>query len=261
MSILDLTQWELQKFLLILVRMAGIFTIAPFFGANQIPVLARLALTFMLSLILLPLIPLDPTLADKGALYFVSLVAKETMVGLLIGGVVLLLFIAVQLAGQLVDIQVGFAIVNIIEPTTGESASLLGNFLFLLAMILFLLVDGHHMVIGALFRSYEMLPLGEAALRGPVFHLYDRLASDLFVIGLRLAAPVIAVLFIAEVAMGIVARTVPQINVFIVGFPLRIALGLFIAGVTIPAFVLVNKLLFRGLGEDVMALIRALAIP
>lgn len=257
MNILEFSQVQFQTFLLILVRMAGIFTIAPFFGSQNTPVLFRIGLAMFLSLVLLPILP-HGFVPPANLLSYFLLVAKETVVGILIGGMILLIFVGVQLAGQFLDIQIGYGIVNIVDPQSGGQITLIGQIYFLFALLLFLVLDLHHLVIQALFQSFQVVPLAAAHFPTSIAQLVDREVTRLFFVSFQLSAAPIAVLFLNEVAMGFIARTVPQMNVFIVGFPVRIALGLFFLYLLLPLSAVLLKGLFLQLFQSLNLLFRIL---
>lgn len=240
MNILEFSQVQFQLFLLLLARVAGIFTLAPFFGSQTTPVQFRVGAALFISLLFLPLLPAS-FVQPPNLLAFFLMVARETMMGLLIGAMVLLMFVGVQLAGQFIDIQIGFGIVNIVDPQSGGQITLIGQVYFLFALLLFLVLDLHHVVIAALYKSFQIVPVGTPAFPGSLLSFVDDQVSRLFVVAFQLSAAPIAVLFLAEVAMGFIARTVPQMNIFIVGFPLRIAMGLFFLFLLMPLAAVLMK--------------------
>ena len=166
----------------------------------------------------------------------ISLAVKELLVGIMIGFVFYSLFVGVQMAGAFVGFQIGFAIVNVIDPVTSQQISILAQFKFIMATLIFFLLDGHHMILQALVSSYQLVPIGEAVFNFSIHTEIARLIIGIFVIAIKLAAPVMATLILTDVGLGVVSRTVPQMNIFIVGFPLKIALGLFFTGAALPIF-------------------------
>ncbi|MBI4830376.1 MAG: flagellar biosynthetic protein FliR [Candidatus Lindowbacteria bacterium] len=164
------------------------------------------------------------------------LAANELLVGLILGASLVFVFAAIQYAGQIVDFQMGFSIVNLIDPTQDVQIPIMGLFHFLVATLIFLAMDAHHWIIRALVDSFEIAPLTQAGFSGLVVKEIARGFGDLFVVAMRIAAPAIAVLMLYNVSLGIIAKTVPQVNLLIVGFPVRIALGMVVVGLSMAFF-------------------------
>jgi flagellar biosynthetic protein FliR len=161
----------------------------------------------------------------------------EVMIGAVIGMIARLIFAGIQLAGQLIGFQMGFAIVNVIDPAFSLQVSIIAQFQYLIALLLFLSLNGHHMFLYAVAESFRILPPLAFHFSGGLMQAITGFVRDMFEIGIKVGAPIIAILFFMSVGLGLVARTVPQINIFIVGFPLQIAIGLIGVGVTMPYFV------------------------
>lgn len=164
-------------------------------------------------------------------------------------------FAIFQFAGQILDMQIGFGIVNVIDPQSGIQAPILGNFKNLLALLFFLTINGHHYILRALERSYAYIPIGAVRISGSLCSFIFSVAGEMFASAFKIALPVLASLFIADLAMGIIARTVPQINVFLVGLPLKIAIGLWVLLMLLPLFVWIFSGVFAGLFDEVSKLL------
>jgi flagellar biosynthetic protein FliR len=182
-------------------------------------------------------------------------VVREMLVGFVIGLGALLVFTGIQLAGQVIDIQMGLGMVNIIDPVTSTQISVMGQYYYLIATLVFLAVNGHHLLIRAVVDSFNLIPLGQAHFTEPLAAKMMSIFSQLFFIAFKVGAPVIGALFITNLALGVIARTVPQMNVFIVGLPLNVGVGLLIVAVSMSFFVFMLQGLFRGLYRDVAVLI------
>ncbi len=210
--------------------------VAPVFGGGTVPTQTKILFSLMLSLILLPMVRLP---ADSLPLEMVPLgwlAINELLVGLVMGVSLVFIFAAIQYAGQIIDFQMGFSIVNLIDPTQDVQIPVMGFFHFLIAILIFLAMDAHHWVIRALVDSFDIAPLMTAGFSGLVIGEVARAFGDLFVVAVRIAAPTIAVLMLYNASLGIIAKTVPQINLLIVGFPVRIALGMFVVGLSMAFF-------------------------
>ncbi|MEW6045938.1 MAG: flagellar biosynthetic protein FliR [Bacillota bacterium] len=236
---------SLAAFLLIWVRTSALFFGArPAFAQPGVPGLVRLGLSGVVAFLLLPLAPQGAWLeslyaADAGGPAWAAwayAVAREVAAGLVMAFGVNVLFGAVLLAGQLVDLPMGFSVVNVMDPTTGQEMPLIGQFQVLLATLIFFGVNGHHEMIRSLAASLRLVPPGAPSAGGALLDgAVDAFAGS-FVLGIRLGAPVMAALFLADVALAVVARAVPQLNVFVVGFPAKILLGFGAILLALPSF-------------------------
>ncbi|NPV53679.1 MAG: flagellar type III secretion system protein FliR [Firmicutes bacterium] len=272
-----LTGWtlaQLQTFLLIVARVGGVFAFAPVFSGYNIPVQVKAALCFAISLIALPVVGAGVAAAGgypADIIAYSLIVIREILVGLAMGYAASLFLVAVQFAGSFIDLQMGFAFVNIVDPMANRQITVIGQFEYLLAMLLFLVLNGHHWLISAVVKSYNVVPLaggvgaagaasGQLAV-GQIFPVgiiqpgLVRLFCDITAIGFKIAAPITVTLLLADIAMGVVARTVPQMNVFIIGFPLKIAVGFIIMIVSLPVFVAILREIFSGLESELLLLL------
>lgn len=256
-ALTEVTISQLKIYFLIATRMSALFIVAPVFGSRNVPLLFKFAFSFAMALILYPVIHKPAVITDNLFIY-TGMMLKEVAVGLLLGFFAILVFVSVQFAGHLMDIQIGYGIVNIIEPQSGTQVSLIAQFIYLFAILIFLLFNGHHILIKALMNSYGVVPLASFGFSGKLVENLTLASTQMFMVGMKIAMPVLAVLFLAEVAMAFVARTVPQINVFIVGFPVRIALGLMFIGLSMPFFVYVFKEMILQLERDLNILLKAM---
>jgi flagellar biosynthetic protein FliR len=164
-------------------------------------------------------------------------VANELLVGVIIGFVAVLAFATFQVAGQFIDLSIGFSMVNVIDPFLGEDAPLMGQFKNMLALMVLLAVDGHHQFFRALITSFQVAPVTKPILSANLLEYIFRIGGDLFLVGLRIALPVVATIFIVDFVFGFIARTVPQMNIFILGFPVKILIGFLLIFLTIPFLV------------------------
>lgn len=228
-----------QAHALVLFRCLGVIAAMPVLGGRSVPKRLKVLLAVLLAMLLSPAIQAggwSPAPLDWGPLAWRAIV--ETLFGLLLGFVAQLPIWAAQLAGQLIGFQMGFGIVSILDPDSGNQQSIVAGVLQQTALLLFLLLDGHHMVIEALARSLVLLPPGAVSLTPALMDRGIALSGELLAIGVRMGAPVLAALFLTEVGLGVIARTVPQMNIFIVGFPLKIGVGLVMLALALPSFAL-----------------------
>jgi len=225
---------QLQMFFLVFLRTGAFLMALPLVNAPSVPVFFRIGLTFVVSLLLFPVLNLGPLpfLADAFSLAVAA--AGEILLGVLAGMSIRLIYEGVQLAGQLMGYQMGMAIAEVIDPATEDQVALLSQFISLMASLIFLNINGHHGFIRTLVQSYDLVPPLGFHVNGPVLDGMVRLSAEMFIIGLKAGAPVVVALMLGTVAFGLVARAVPQMNIFVVSMPLNIAVGLIFLGLSLP---------------------------
>lgn len=252
-----LLSWDnLFHFLMLLMRGGGLLIALPLFGGPGVPPHVKAGLSALLAGLLFPVVPPAAAPLDVTALALV--VAQELLVGFGTGFIVSLFFYALQVAGHLIDVPIGFGMVNVLDPHYGGQIPLMGQFLNVLAVLVFFSINGHHEVLRAFADSYELIPIGGAAWDGAVAEVAVRAVAAMFLLGVRIAAPVMAAALLTDVALGIVNRAVPQINVFITGYPIKIFLGVLVVAVALPVYVEVLGVVFGGGGDMIRWLWRFL---
>lgn len=257
---LDFSVARWQVFLLVFVRIIGVIAVSPFFGHRVIISQAKVGLGLVIAATLFASMPVEIE-PETDLIPFVILAVKELILGMLFGYTARLVFYAVQFAGEIIGIDIGFGVVNIIDPLSAEQISVIGTFKNLIAIVTFLAIDGHHVLLNALIKSFDMLPLGGIHLSAGVGQGVIEMTAQVFVMAIQMAAPVITALFLTSLALGIVARTVPQMNVFIVGFPLKIGVGVAMLMISLPLFQIVLVKMFNDIGPNLSVLLTQMQIP
>ena len=246
MDLYELLQGHIAAFLLSLTRISGIFLISPFFGSMNISAYFRVGLALAITVVLFPMIDgLGTPAAPESIIMFAVAAIGELFIGWLIGFVAYVTFSAIHFAGKVMDMQVGFAMVNVMDPTSGQQIPLIGSFLYNLAIIVFLVVNGHHMLIAALFESFRYVPLLTVSPAPTLAGFIVNLVNGVFVTGMKLAMPVTFAILLTNVGLGMLARTMPQLNIFVVGLPLQIIIGMFVLSILMPFYVLFLDVLFN----------------
>lgn len=228
---------EFTAFVLILVRVSLIMFMAPIFGSNLLAANVKIALSLTMSFVLFQTIKVDGSVFPVEIYSFVPLLLSELFVGMTIALMIRLILEAVQLAGQYIGYQMGFAIVNVVNPQTGTQASVLSQISYIIALLIFLAVNGHYMVIRAMVESFELAPPGHVIFHQTVYHEMLESVSRMFVVAVKIGAPALSILFCTKVSMGIIAKTVPQMNVLFVGMPMYIIIGLVVFSFSLAFFV------------------------
>lgn len=245
--ILDIIAQGISVYMLIFCRMTAFFVVAPVFSSRNVPATFKVGLSAIISLFILLIQGANqPLPADLG---YILLILREVLIGLLIGYVAFLIFSVIQTAGSFIDIQIGFGIANVIDPMTGTSAPVIGNFKYLIATLIFFSINGHHYLLDAVIRSYNWIPLSndvfQRIYQGNVTEFLVSTFGQSFVLAFQMAAPLIVALFLTDVALGFLARTAPQFNVFVIGIPLKIIVGLAMLMMLVPGFIYAFEHLFE----------------
>jgi len=220
--------------LLIFLRVAAIVFSTPILDSATIPVVFKAGLAFSASILLLPVVDAVVSVKDLSLMTFVIGILSEIAIGVTIGLSVKLLFAGVQLAGQIAGFQMGFAVANVVDPTTSAQIPILAQFYNLTAMLLFFAINAHHMFFRAIVDSYKVIPLLSMHISPQLVEMMMRLAANMFVVAIKVGAPLIAVMLVVSVGLGLVARTVPQMHIFIVAMPLKIVIGLIFMIIVAP---------------------------
>lgn len=240
----------LPVYALVLFRVAGLMLTAPLFSSAAIPIRVRVAMIAVISLALFPVVvPNAPThLGLKDA---VLGVAGETMIGLVMGLALSLVMIGTDLGGMISGQQAGLAIGRVFNPMSNTNSSVFGTAFFLVFQIVFLLVGGHRAVMGALLDTFEVIPLLSFRAGPAVVELLVTLLTGAFVLGLKLAAPVLIALFLTTLTLGFLGKTMPQLNILSVGFAVRVMMAVGVASLALPA---ASEVFLEALSDCIVAI-------
>lgn len=256
LDVFGLNQSQFETFLLVLVRTATMLSVFPIFSAGQIPRLVRIAIAVIISFVLYRVVPAMVPLPDLGSL--AAAVVSQIVVGLIVGFVAYLVFMGIQFAGEIIDIQIGFAVANIINPLTQQQVTVIGEFQLTLATLVFLISDAHLLLIQGIGGSFNLLPLPYISLQPSVAHDITVFMAQAFLIVFKIAAPPAVALFLTNIALGFMARVAPQMNVFVVGLPLQIGVGLIMMAVSVPLLVSVAPQLYNEIPHQMDAVMRGM---
>ncbi|OUM96967.1 MAG: flagellar biosynthetic protein FliR [Thermobacillus sp. ZCTH02-B1] len=225
-------------FLLVFCRITSFFVASPLFAIRQVPAPFKIGLGFFVSLIVY-LAGGMPRTVPQDATYLLHVI-HEVLAGLLLGYLFYLFFEVAHISGAFVDTMMGYGMANIVDPMTGASAPLTGNFKYYLLILVFLAMNGHHYMLAALMDSYEWLPMAgdlyAAIAAGNLTEQLARTFATTFLLGFQLAAPVLVAMFLTDVGLGFLAKTAPQFNVFVVGLQVKILVGLLVMMAALAGF-------------------------
>lgn len=233
----------LPAFSLILARVSAFLVTLPLFSYKTIPAMHKVG--FGLFLTWLMFFSIDPPIIEIDYFYFM-LIFKEVIVGLSVGLIAMIIMYAVQVAGGFIDMKMGFMMANVIDPQTGAQSPLMGGYLYTFALLFLLAIDAHHLLLDGVFYSYQFIPLDQLTIpfgnENILMHAVKTF-NTMFIIAFQMAMPIVASLFLIDVALGMIGRAVPQVSVFVIGFPIKIFAGFFILILVMPAFFMVTKYL------------------
>lgn len=224
-------------FFLVFVRCSGMMIAAPVFGAANLPVMIRVFITVALSMAMTFAVRPNVGAVPQDMGEFLLVVGNEALSGLLIGAFFSLVLHAVSMAGAIVDLQMGLGLSQVMNPLTGVPVSVIGQFKYMLGLMVFLQVDAHHLMLGAFLQSYQNLPTISSEMAGPIQESLVAMLGQMTVLALQMAAPVAAVSIVVDAALGLVNRAVPQMHVFLVGMPAKTIMGMIALSISIPALV------------------------
>ena len=223
-------------YILILLRIFCFLAATPFFSLRGIPGFLKTGLCLLLAYILYIAVPYELS-ADESLIRFGILAAKEVLFGLALGYVVNLIFIGIQIAGQMMDFQIGFSMAAVFDPMTGSRVSLFGNLYYWIGIALFYGLSGHHYLIYGISQSFELVPLTEFGLKQLDIWKIVELFSGTFLIAFEIALPIIVIVLLVDVVMGVLSKSVPQINLLMLNLPLKMLVGILAAIVLLPVII------------------------
>jgi flagellar biosynthetic protein FliR len=213
----------ITRLALLLVRPGFLFLSAPVFGGAYAPALLKIGLSIVVAVSLIPIVPLPETL---GAASLTVVVLREALIGLALGFAIRVLVAGAEFAGHLAGFQLGFSYASIVDPQSGVRNGVLSALYGTVAIMVFFGINAHHDLLRALVRSFEMLPVGSGQVGGGLGTVVIQMLGLVFLTGAQLAAPVTIVLLVTELALGLLARTAPTLNLLAQGFPVRLLVGL-----------------------------------
>ena len=249
---------EFWGFMFVLVRTAGILSALPLIGTRMVPMRIKIGLVFAVALVFAPMVGgrMTPEILEPISLA-VGLTA-ELIIGIVLGFATRLLMAAVEMAGSLMGLQVGFAVAVQLDPVNQVEVPVLGTFLTVLMTLLYFVVDGHHLLLLALGSSFHLIPPFGAHLSAQVVADSAMLMDDMYVLALKLTLPIMASTFLVYVVLGIVGRVMPQMNILFTAFPITIGLGMVVIGLGLPLFSFMFQQTIIGLEQVMLDMMKEL---
>jgi len=256
---MTLTSLEPEVLLMVFMRISGFVFAAPVFGSRLVPVVVKVWFALLFALALVPIVGSSAGLPSFGSPAYFILAGREVLLGLLIGFVSTFFVHGVEFAGHMLGLQMGFAASTLFDPFSNNEVSVIGRFQGLLAIVLFLSMNGHHLLLSSLAASYRILAPSAKSLASSGGKELIYATASVFTVAVRISIPVLSALFMVEVGLALLAKTVPQMNIFVVGFPLKIAVGLTVLGFSIPYFAYILAKAIMGTNVDLRSVLGAVA--
>lgn len=254
---MDISNW--WSFLLIFVRITAFMITAPVFSGRQIPVHYKLGLSVMLTVLCVGVVK-EPTHSFSEST-IVIMIFREILVGIVLGLVGMILLYSVQLAGTLMDLQIGFSMASLFDPNFGMNTQLTGRLKNILAILFLFSTNAHHLLIQGILSSFDWISLQSSVpawMDGRLSTFLLECVNQMFIIGFLMAAPIIGTLFVVDVAFGILAKTVPQMNFLAVAPPIKILMHFLIYIFILPSFFYLLKILFESMFDSMFSILKIL---
>ncbi|MFP4084369.1 MAG: flagellar biosynthetic protein FliR [Desulfonatronovibrio sp.] len=245
------------SFMLTLFRISLVVFLLPFFGGQAIPTTVKAAFCIVLSLGLWPHLSFEGTYLPQHPFQIMVWLFGELLLGLVMGLTVRFLIAGIQTGGQIIGFQMGFAMVNVVDPITGVSEAVTAHFLYMTGMLTFLALNGHLYLLKGLTQSFELVPPGTLLISPELVNQIIYLSSQIFVLAVKIAAPIITAVFLVNLGLALISRAAPQMNVLLIGFPMKIAIGFLFLGMVFEILSLHIAEFIPGLGGNFYNLFKA----
>jgi flagellar biosynthesis protein FliR len=251
-----LTPQQFETLILIFLRVSAMLFVYPVFSSREFPMQARLGLGALISFLIYRTIP-APHL-DGGAFELLVGGTAQVLIGVIVGFVAQQVFNGISFAGELIDIQIGFAVANVINPATQQNVTIIGELQLALATLMFLATDAHHLFIQGIAGSFQLVGLPYVNLDPSVMGNVVLFFAQSFLIVFRLAAPVVVALFLTNIALAFMARVAPQMNVLVIGLPIQITVGLIMMAISLPLLATVGPQIFQSVPQQMDLVLRGM---
>lgn len=255
MGIFEFSISQIELFLLVVFRILALLMVLPIFDNQKILPRYKILMSLVIAFVMYPLVKDQGFLMPSTVGNIAWVIIRELFIGLVIGFTAKLVFSGIELAAQFSGIQMGFGASNIVDPITSQRMLVVSTFQLWFATILFLSLDGHHLFFSAIADTFHRIPIGTAVFSGDLAKSIVDSTSMVFLIAIKIAAPITAVMIMTNAILGIISRFIPQINVFIMSFPLSIGIGLIILSSSIPFIAYMIKSLYETMSFDIAKVI------
>lgn len=233
------TEGNVVGFMLLFFRFTALFIAVPIFSHKNIPMKIKFSMAFFFTVVFYPSLP--PVEIAMNVPTIVLAILSEFMLGLVVGIVLLLAYHVITFAGGIISFMMGFSMASAIDPQTGVSMPIISQFLSLMGLMVLLSLDLHHWVLLFVDSSLKNVPLGGFVMSEDIFHYIIKAASNMFIVGFMIAFPIIALSWMADVIFGMLMKTMPQFNLLVIGFPIKIMVAFVVLIATFVSTMLILK--------------------
>lgn len=245
--------------LMIFIRIGAMFSFAPLYNSDSVPVLVRMALALVLTYIVFFNVEPYPFNENDSVVFIILYGMKEVFVGIVMGFTLNIVFLGISFAGLLVGRDMGLAMSSMFDPVSGDDGNIVATLLSMAAVIVFILIDGHHFVVQSLSYSFKVIPIGGFAVTESAYKLIISYSGSIFILAVKIASPVIVAFFLVHIASGIIARVSPSFQVFFVLLPLKIGLGLFLIVLVMPLYIYLFRDLIYQYEDKLLEIVKVLS--
>lgn len=246
---------EAQKFMLVFFRVVSVLWLVPLFSSRYVSVIFKAGLSLLIAFLLYGsvIITIDVL---KDPFSFALLIARELFIGITISFIVKIIFSSVSVAGDIISLQTGFSFARFMDPFTMTQVSVIEQVKNLLAIMIFFAIDAHYILFQAIAVSFKVLPIGAATFKEPLLNYIINSTTKVFSLGFKIGAPIIVTLFLVELSFGMLARMIPQVNIFIEGVPIKILITMILLTVSLSFVAPVIAGLFKGMDTEFLKIMR-----
>ena len=241
---MEFTLYHVDIFLLILVRVTGFIFVAPFFSLKNVPMRVKAGISCLLAIVLFNIVPYQ-TFNYASNYEYIFLIAKEVILGLMIGFFANIGYYILALVGHMIDTEIGFSMVSTLDPVTNIQVTITSNLYTYLVMLMMMVTNLHHYFIKAFVDTYEIIPLGEGVINPNLYSMMVAYMTNYFIIGFRIVIPIFGAILIVNVTLGILAKVAPQMNMFVIGMQLKVFVGLIMLYFVVQMLPAVSDFIFN----------------
>lgn len=243
--ILNSTSSNIMPFFMVFTRIASIFLVIPFLHSSRIPIPVKLLISMTFTILVFPIVKTEIDITALSYFEIFYKIASELLIGISIGFIITVVYSAIQGAGRLIDLMGGFGFSSVLDPINNSNTTVTSDFYSIIATTLFFTIGGHRILITGIAQSYSLVPLGAFTLNSSAIQILSRSFAGIFLMALKVAAPLMATLFLTEIVLAILSRAIPSLNIFVIGFPIKIAVTVLITGFTLVNTVPYFEVLFK----------------
>lgn len=245
--------------LMIFIRIGAMLTIVPFYNSNTIPTLVRLALALILTYVIFFNVTPYPFKEDDPMALLFIFGFKEVFVGVIMGFTLNIVFQGISFAGLLVGREMGLAMSSMFDPISGDDGNIIATLMSMAAVIVFIIINGHHFVVQSLSYSFKVIPIGGFVVTESLYELLIKYSGSIFILAVKIASPLIVAYFLVHLASGIISRVSPSFQVFFVLLPLKIGLGMFLLVLVMPLYIYLFRDLMYQYEDKLLELVKVLS--